>query len=68
MPVVWRPLKVVVDGIILRVIYRFVALADGDVLISPVFCPGILANSYQEFHQYQSMEKCCSSLETSKKS
>ena len=61
MPMNWRPLKVVVDSIIGCMIYGSVALADGDVLISPKFCPGNLVGFYQEFHQYQSMGKCRSS-------
>ena len=66
MPVGWRPLKVVVDDIIVCVIYGSVALTNRDVLIPPKFCPGILAKFYREFHQYQSMRNCRSSLKTSK--
>ena len=56
----------VVDGIIVCVIYGSMALANGDVLFSPKFCPGILAKFYQEFHQYQSMRYCRRSLKTSR--
>ena len=61
-----RPLKVIVDSINICMIYGSVALANGSMLISPSFCPGILAKFYHQVYQHQSMRGCLNSLKVSR--